>query len=116
MPDTNAFLPLRRKAPAVAESDLPCARRGAAGEHQGSTRARVDLRASASPEPTPGRFFHGAGHAVAAKPSKRPDLNCDLENPRADQIGACVLIALAVLTATTELPLIWLARLAEALR
>ncbi len=119
MPDTPAFLPLRRKAPAVAESDLLRARRGAADALQGSTGAKVDLRAPATPGPSRGGLFRGvADHGVAAQSAKTPNLNGDLENPerRSDLIGACLLIALAVLTATTELPLIWLARLAEALR
>jgi len=62
MPDTPAFLPLRRKAPAVAEYDLPCARRGAAVALQASTRARVGLRAPASPEPMRGGFFRERVH------------------------------------------------------
>lgn len=111
--------PLRRKAWSagpVPKSETLEPRASRAGLVPGGhTREQVALTAPGRLSPARPHSFSGGVHAPAESPVP-PDLNRARTESRSDQVGACILIVLAVLTVTTELPLLWLARLAEALR
>ena len=97
MPMNTAFLPLRRRAPAVAEIDLPCVRRGTAVAPPGDTRQRVDSCALATPGSSQERFFGGAAdHGAPPEPPVSLDLNREKWGTRWACLGIALVLSLLV--------------------
>jgi len=83
MPDRTSFLPLRRKAPAVATNDLLGRACGAARTLQGDTKGQVAVSADATPAPS---LMRGS-RAV------------HIGRTRVELIGACACIAIFLVIA-----------------